>query len=568
MIKNKIKKLIICILILGLIFLIKCCNCFAITIALDPGHGGGDTGAIGQNVYERDLNLKVAKYLRDYLNEYDDITVLMTHEGQNAENMTVLERGMFALNNNADLLLSLHFNSSSTSNVHGTEIFVTRCRTFDKYNKNTTELSNIILNNFSKLGIDITRGIKTRLCSDDEIKYKYSDGEQADYYGVIRYAMRGDSVIDYGIPIDSGIGVPTILIEHCFLTGTVDFQYYDSENDLQNLAKSECEAIVQYYGLSKIDSTKVKLIMLDKNKEDLALGDEKNINATVYPSTAINQKLTYGTSNANVATVDENGKVIPVSKGTAIITITSDDGGKTATYTVNVVDAGIYIENEQINMIVGKTAQINATATPSSLSNKQLTYTSSDEDIATVNENGLVTGVAVGTATITVKSSFNNSEKQVTIRVNDAEKYTVEVNTQNRNLSNNVISKIEEKTLVTNILSDMTISENLEIAVLNHKNENMSVNDYITTGSKIVIKDSTTKDTITEFYIVVTGDVNRDGKISPSDYVLIKNHIMDKSKITGIQLDAADVKKDGNISPADYVLIKNHIMETKKITPQ
>ena len=57
------------------------------------------------------------------------------------------------------------------------------------------------------------------------------------------------------------------------------------------------------------------------------------------------------------------------------------------------------------------------------------------------------------------------------------------------------------------------------------------------------------------------GDVNNDGRISPTDYVLIKNHIMQKQLLeTERQKKAADVNKDGKISPTDYVLIKNHIM--------
>ena len=64
---------------------------------------------------------------------------------------------------------------------------------------------------------------------------------------------------------------------------------------------------------------------------------------------------------------------------------------------------------------------------------------------------------------------------------------------------------------------------------------------------------------ITSNVEVKLGDVNLDGNITPSDYVLIKNHIMGK-KITGDGLKAADVNQDGNITPADYVLVKNMIM--------
>ncbi len=60
---------------------------------------------------------------------------------------------------------------------------------------------------------------------------------------------------------------------------------------------------------------------------------------------------------------------------------------------------------------------------------------------------------------------------------------------------------------------------------------------------------------------VKAGDVNNDGRISPTDYVLIKNHIMQIEILQEeSQKKSADVNKDGKISPTDYVLIKNHIM--------
>ena len=60
---------------------------------------------------------------------------------------------------------------------------------------------------------------------------------------------------------------------------------------------------------------------------------------------------------------------------------------------------------------------------------------------------------------------------------------------------------------------------------------------------------------------VLLGDVNEDGKITPADYVRIKNHIMKKTQLTGKALKAADMNQDGKITPADYVRVKNKIMD-------
>ena len=85
----------------------------------------------------------------------------------------------------------------------------------------------------------------------------------------------------------------------------------------------------------------------------------------------------------------------------------------------------------------------------------------------------------------------------------------------------------------------------------------------IATGDKVKIM---TKTETKEYEVVIFGDVNGDGEIYASDYVKIKNHIMDISKLEGVYAKAADVNGDGQIYASDYVKIKNHIMDIEKIT--
>lgn len=79
------------------------------------------------------------------------------------------------------------------------------------------------------------------------------------------------------------------------------------------------------------------------------------------------------------------------------------------------------------------------------------------------------------------------------------------------------------------------------------------------TGAIITIKDKT-------YTLVILGDVNEDGNITPADYVKIKNHIMGTTTLDGANKKSADVNRDGNITPADYVKVKNHIMNVSKIS--
>lgn len=269
------------ILVLGTLF-IFCIQAKvqALTIVLDPGHGGIDSGAVSGSIRESDVTLKIAKYLRDYLQEYENVSVSLTHEGIASGEVTVFDRGIMARDRKADLLVSLHINSSTSASSNGAEVYVTANTSLDKYNKETTQLGNKILANLASLGI-ANRGVKTRLLSTDTTD-RYSDGTMADYYGIIRYAMRGTK-IDYGViwptgkepaNIQNGEGVPAILVEHCFISSSKDRAFLDSDDDLKKIAKADADAIVSHYNLKLKTDEPEKLLEIDeKNKKIKILPD-------------------------------------------------------------------------------------------------------------------------------------------------------------------------------------------------------------------------------------------------------------------------------------------------------
>ncbi len=239
----------------------------ALTIVLDAGHGGHDTGAINKNrnIYEKEVNLKIAKYLKEYLEDYKSIKIIMTRDSDKF--LEIFDRAMIGRNNKADLVISLHLNSSESGNINGAEVFVTHNKSLDKYNKETTILGNKILNNLNKIGIE-NRGVKTRLITNDDTDI-YSDGTIADYYGIIRYSMRGVK-IDSGVikpegklpaKIENGEGIPAIIIEHCFINST-DSKYIDSDSKIHELAKADADAIVEYYNLKRKNNFKLNQEMM------------------------------------------------------------------------------------------------------------------------------------------------------------------------------------------------------------------------------------------------------------------------------------------------------------------
>ena len=151
---------------------------------------------------------------------------------------------------------------------------------------------------------------------------------------------------------------------------------------------------------------------------NLLVGATATITATVLPADATNPAVTYTSADATIATVDANGLVTGVAAGNTTITIAATDGSNvTATINVSVANIDVTeITASDVTMITGETATISYTVTPSNATDSSVTFTSANPAIATVDASGVVTGVAIGTTTITI-ASVSNPEVTATINV-------------------------------------------------------------------------------------------------------------------------------------------------------
>lgn len=133
------------------------------------------------------------------------------------------------------------------------------------------------------------------------------------------------------------------------------------------------------------------------------------IGISIYPVDASDRKLYWSSSDGTVAEVDENGMVYGVGAGTAVITAESTNG-KTASCSVTVYETlPTNVDFEKLNLTMNPGEQLSAALlfTPDKAQNKLLTYTSSDPSVVSVDENGLLTALAPGSATITAVSTAN-----------------------------------------------------------------------------------------------------------------------------------------------------------------
>ena len=129
--------------------------------------------------------------------------------------------------------------------------------------------------------------------------------------------------------------------------------------------------------------------------------------ASIKPSNANNKNVTWTSSNTSVVTVDSNGLVTAKGKGTATITCTAKDGSgvkATCNVTVNAIYVkSLSIDRESCALEEGEVSQLHAIIEPSNTTYYSLTWQSSNNSVATINESGYITAVNAGTATITCK---------------------------------------------------------------------------------------------------------------------------------------------------------------------
>ena len=165
--------------------------------------------------------------------------------------------------------------------------------------------------------------------------------------------------------------------------------------------------------------TPVKSVSLNKTSLTLKIGGSATVTPTVKPSDATYKTVKWTSSNYDVATVDENGKITAKGVGYAVITATTTQGSKKATCNVSVVKpvTGVSISESSLRIEVGDKVKLKATVKPSDASNQTVSWKSSSSSIASVSSSGTVTAKKLGTATITVTTADGSFKKTCKVEV-------------------------------------------------------------------------------------------------------------------------------------------------------
>lgn len=303
----------------------------------------------------------------------------------------------------------------------------------------------VLTNVTTKQSVKLT-GVTHTITRPDEIRITFSDNEQgneqfiADFYNPLQngklksgtYTVRAINTAPYPEMKHGDCGWYKSLLGGYGETGTIKVELnnevYTFTFDI-NLGEGEYSEKLtgSFTGVPKYLNQEIKIesITLNESEKTLDMGENFTLIATILPENATNQNLRWTTSDTGVARVDENGMVESVGKGTATITVTTEDGNKTAncTVTVNppVAVESIKVEPDIINLNKGdRYTETVVTVAPENAYNKTYTWKSSNPDVAEYDGKS-ISAKAAGETTITFTTEDGAKTAKLTVKVSERE---------------------------------------------------------------------------------------------------------------------------------------------------
>ena len=310
--------------------------------------------------------------------------------------------------------------------------------------------------------------------------------------------------------------------------------------------------------VEEVPEIEIDNIELSVDKSTITKGEKIKLNIKIEPENTPLNAIKLSSEDENVATVSSDGYILGVKSGETKIYAKAKNGVsdfvniKVITPLTDIVTSlDTYIIQE------GETINLNPMLVPDDADNQEITYLSQNEDIATVTNQGIVTGMKIGTATIQIRGDNNVSK---TIKINVIKKLEDdEIRFDEAlNVSNNIISGLENKNNTVEKIKNK-ITTNYTVEIYNKNGEKIEGKSLVGTGSKIKILDG--QNTIIEYDVLLYGDVNGDGKINSIDLLVLQRHILEIEKLKNIYVKAGNVRKNNkNPSSVDCLLIQRYIL--------
>ena len=203
-------------------------------ICIDPGHGGSDSGAVGNGLYEKNLTLTVGTYLNEYLTADANYSPVLTRSGDRY--VSVNQRAALGRQANAELFAAIHFNSASGSTGKGLEVYPKNPA--EAYHSESVTFAKAVVTRMKDIqtmrGVDACGIRYAYLVGGSNVMAEFTDtnpnGYQS-YYGVLRQAQ-----------------CPAVLIETAFINNPNDIKNFQTDEQLKAVALRYYKAICDYFG--------------------------------------------------------------------------------------------------------------------------------------------------------------------------------------------------------------------------------------------------------------------------------------------------------------------------------
>ena len=383
-------------------------------------------------------------------------------------------------------------------------------------------------------------------------------------------------------------GLAEITIPQSVTSISSDAFSYPKNMTIYGVSSSKAETFANDKGINFVaKSISATNVSLNKTELTLKKGETATLVASITPEN-FTDTISWRSTDTKVATVTDAGLVKGVAVGTAKIKVTV--GSTSALCTVNVIQpvTSISLNRTSLTMDALDTYQLTATASPATAVNREITWSSSDSAIASVDENGLVTAHKKGTATIkaTAKDGSNISNScKVTVSNNGYEVSKISEFECNHPYSNNCsdiwVYTVKGATYLDLVFdAETNIEEDFDFLYIYDANGSL-IGKYTGTslaGETIRVPGDTAKIKLISdeagstwgFRVTevktdaaeggIKGDINGDGSITAADMQRLYNHLNGTALLKDASI--ADLNEDGSVTAADMQRLYNHLNGT------
>lgn len=322
-------------------------------------------------------------------------------------------------------------------------------------------------------------------------------------------------------------------------------------------------AVFINYGSS---STATTGISLNQSSLTLNINDTETLIATISPADAEDKTITWTTSDSAVATVVD-GKVTAVGSGTAMITATAS-GGQEATCTVTVSQplTGISLPSSSLSIAAGASAQITPVFTPSNATDKTVTWTSSNNSVASVDASGNVTALKPGVTTITAKAAdggftascivkVTSKTRSVFLKINpEAEPMPYYATALYYGLTDGIVQSYPGLDVTEVGIIEAPIAEPSGDFNIGVKTQNTLISGILASEAE--------SDFTSETLNLITGDLDSDNIITGSDFTLLTQAMNYPPAVTDGLSMTGDLNGDGEVNRLDRIIFNKSILWT------